>query len=110
MFTYLVMVRVLHFTTRGNTARLIANEIKEGVISFSFLKPINYFKYQFSLFLANRFFEISLRIFLILILFLLFPFYFSFPSFLILLLFFLFLAGALVFNFFFNLLLASFAF
>lgn len=110
IFTYLVMVRVLHFSTRGNTARLIADEIRQGIISFSFLKPINYFKYQFSLFLADRLFEIFLRIFLILLFLFLFPSYFSFPSLPVLLLFFLFLLGALVFNFLFNLLLAGSAF
>lgn len=46
MITYLVMVKFLHFTNRGNVARLIANEIKEGRLSIYLVKPINYHEFR----------------------------------------------------------------
>lgn len=110
IFTYLVMVRILHFATRGNTARLIADEIKEGRLSIYLLKPVGYLKYWFSSFFADRLFELGVRFSLIFIFLFLFPAYFKLPSVEKVFLFVLFLIISLVFNFLFNVFLALFAF
>ncbi len=110
MFTYLVMTKILHFTTRGNTARDIGNEIKDGTISIYLIKPLSYLKTWFSFFLANRLFEVLIRIGLAIVFFFFFPLYLNFPRIDHLLLFVLFLGIALTFNFIFNALHALTAF
>lgn len=110
MFTYLVMTKVLHFTTRGNTARYIADEIKEGKLSLYLIKPIDYLKNWASLFLADRFFEVSVRFSLIIVFFLFLPKYFSFPSVVTFMLFIFSLIMALFLNYLINILTASCSF
>lgn len=110
MITYLVMVKVLHFLTRGNTSRVIATEIKEGKLSIYLLKPISYLKFWFSSFLADRSFEILVRSLLMIVFLLVLPAYFKFPSLIHLFQFLLFLPISLFINFLINLLIAVTAF
>ena len=110
MFTYLIMARVFHFTGRGNTARDIAQEIKEGQLSVYLLKPISYLRYWLSVFCADRLFEMIIRFSLIFVFLIFFPGFFSFPPFSTILVLALFLFLALAFNYLFNLFMASLAF
>lgn len=110
IFTYLLMTRILHFLTRGNTARLIGDEIKEGRLSTYLLKPVSYRKYWFFSFLADRMFELIIRFLLLFLFLILFPAYLKLPSLGIFSLFLIFLFISLIFNFFFNFLLAMLAF
>lgn len=110
MISYLVMVQFLHFINRQNTARQIAEEIKNGDISIFLLKPMSYLKYWFFSFLASRFFEFLVRL---LIIFVFLAVYF--PVFQTLTLerisiFVLFLGISLFFNFLLNCFFASLAF
>jgi ABC-2 type transport system permease protein len=106
MFTYLVMVRVLHFVSRGNTARLISQDIKEGNLSSFLLKPFSYLKYQFISFLANRLFEMTLTFSLIIFFLFFFSDWFSIPSLSYFLGFLIFLVISLILNFLINLAIA----
>ena len=110
MLTYLVMTKFLHFTTRGNLTRLIAREIKEGDLSSYLIKPAGYLKIWFSSFWAERFFEALIRSSILFGFLLLLPRFFQLPSSRMLPLFFISLMIALLFNFLFNVFLASFAF
>lgn len=110
MFTYLIMVRFLHFATRGNTARIIAEEIKEGKLSVYLIKPLSYLKFWLSSFAAERAFELLIRLSIIFIFLILFSAYFSLPPLNRLFLFIFFLLISLIFNFLFNIFLAMFAF
>lgn len=110
MFTYLIMARVFHFAGRGNTARDIAQEIKEGQFSVYLLKPINYLRYWLSVFCADRLFEMIIRFSLIFVFLIFFPGLFSSPPFSTIVVLVLFVFLALVFNFLFNLFTASLAF
>lgn len=110
MLTYLVLAKFFHFATRGNTARLMGDEIKEGELSQYLIKPVSYLKWWFSYTLAERIFEIAVRISIIVSAFCLFPLIFSMPSLNNLLLFLIFIPVALVMNIFINYLIASLAF
>ena len=110
IFTYLLMARVLHFTTRGNTAREIAREIREGDLSNYLLKPVSYIRFWFFSFLGDRLFEILIRFCLIAIFLVLLPSLFQFPPLSQFLWFLLFLIFSLFFNFLINLIMGSFAF
>lgn len=110
MITYLMMVRIIHFATRGNVARLVGDEIRDGVLSAYLVKPIHYLKWCFCFFLANRFFEMLLRFSLVAFFFIFFSSFFQVPSLANFLIFLFFLPIALLTNFFFNLLLACLAF
>lgn len=78
MFTYLVMARVFHFASRGNTARLMADEIKNGQFSVYLLKPMSYLRYWLSLFCADRLFEMIIRFSFIFLFLIFFPISFIF--------------------------------
>lgn len=110
MITYILMTKFLHFTNRGNTGRLIANDIKEGRISIYLLKPVNYLRWWFSVFLADRFFEFLVRFAMLIIFFLILPKIIVFTGLSRFLLFLSFILISLIFNFFINLFLAVFAF
>lgn len=110
MFTYLVMTKILHFTTRGNTARYIAREIKEGSLSAILLKPISYLRYWFCLFLADRAFEVLIRFLLLGLFFLFFLKYLYLPSLSGLAIFWAFLVFSLALNYLINVIISSFAF
>ncbi|HUV71644.1 MAG TPA: ABC-2 family transporter protein [Clostridia bacterium] len=110
MFTYLVMTKVLHFSTRGNTARYIASEIKEGKLSMYLIRPIGYLRYWLSLFLADRFFEIFVRFLLLIIFFLFFSQHLRLPSPGTIFVFILFLTISLALNYLINIFISSFAF
>lgn len=110
IFTYLVMTKFLHFATRGNTSRYIADEIKTGQLSTGLIKPINYIKYWFSLFLADRFFEIVIRAILIVAFILFFPPLFKLPAIGSFFLFTFSIVLALILNFVINVIIATFAF
>lgn len=110
MLTYLVMAKFLHFTTRGNLTRMIAREIKEGDLSSYLIKPAGYLKIWFSSFWAERFFEALIRLSILIGFFLILPRFFQLPPPKILPPFLLTLMIALLFNFLFNVFLASFAF
>lgn len=109
LFTYMVMTRFMHFASRGNIRRKIATEIKDGSFSNYFLKPISYRRYWFAYMLADRLFEIVIQIIILSTVLLLFPQFINLqagnlPLFLI------FIPIALLFNFFYSLLVASIAF
>lgn len=110
MITYLVMVRFLHFANRGNVARMVSREIKEGDLSTYLAKPISYLKLWFSFFWADRLFDAVFRFLLFFGFLFLLPDFFNLPSPDRLLWFILFLPISLLFNFIVNVLLASFAF
>jgi ABC-2 type transport system permease protein len=110
MLTYLVMIRFIHFTNRGNTGRLIADEIKNGDLSKYLLKPVNYLKFWFCSFWADRLFDALTRITVLIGFLVLMPGFFKLTSFKSALLFVLFLPLSLVFNFLLNVFLATFAF
>jgi len=74
------------------------------------LKPVNYLKIWFSSFWANRLFEALTRFLIIFAFLIILPRYFQFPPPSQILAFFLFLIISLLFNFLWNLFLASFAF
>jgi len=110
MITYLVMVRFLHFTTRGNITRLVADEIKEGKLSIYLLKPFNYLGFWFSSFWADRLFECLVRLSVLVLFIVILPQYFRFPPVFQVISFFLFLVISLLLNFLLNVLIASAAF
>ena len=110
MFSYLVMTKILHFSTRGNTSRYIGDEIKEGKLSIFLIKPISYLKYWLSLFLADRLFEILIRFSFLTLFFIFFHKFFEIPSFLVTLFFILSLIIAVILNYLINIIIASFAF
>lgn len=110
MFTYLVMTKILHFSTRGNTSRYIGEEIKEGKLSVYLVKPVGYLKYWFSLFLADRLFEVMVRFFFLLIFFICFQSFFKLPEIEVLFLFAVSLIMALILNYLINIIIAAFTF
>lgn len=110
MMTYVLMTRFLHFASRNNVGRMIAEEIKEGGISSDLLKPFNYLKWWFSYFLADRGFEFILRLLMLVVFFILFPGIAVFTGFGRLFLFFLFILISLFINFLLNIFIASCAF
>jgi len=65
MMTYVLMTKFLHFTNRGNIAREIGQESKDGSFSFYMVKPISYLRWWFSAFLAERAFEFIIRLLMI---------------------------------------------
>ncbi len=110
MMTYVMMTKFLHFVQRGNIGREISNEIREGRVSVYLLKPVNYVKWWFSIFLADRSFEFFIRLGMIIVVFLILPnvvIFFGVGRFV---LFLSFLLLSLVINFLINFLLASLTF
>jgi len=110
MMTYVLFTRFLHFTMRGNTGRQIAAEIKEGKLSAYLLKPINYLKWWFFVFLADRGFEFLIRFFMLVSFLGLMPKLIVFQGFTRLFLFLLTVLIAVLINFLINLLIASLTF
>jgi ABC-2 type transport system permease protein len=110
MITYVLMTRFLHFAQRGNIGRMIADDIKEGRISAYLLKPVDYIRWWFSIFLADRFFEFWVRLGMIIIFFLALPQIIVFPGLGRFLVFLSFLGISLIINFLTNIFLAAFAF
>lgn len=110
MFSYLVMTKILHFSTRGNTSRYIGDEIKEGKLSMYLVKPISYLRYWLASFLADRLFEIVIRFSFLILFFIFFQTFFKFPSVGIMVCFGLSLIVALMLNYLINVIIASFAF
>lgn len=110
MMTYVMMTKFLHFVQRGNIGREISNEIREGRVSVYLLKPVNYVKWWFSIFLADRSFEFFIRLGMIVVVFLILPnvvIFFGIGRFL---LFLSFLIISLIINFLLNFLIASLTF
>jgi len=110
MFTYLAMTKVLHFVTRGNTAKRIADEIKDGKISVFLLKPVGYLRIWLGIFLADRSFEILVRSLLLVVLLIIVPSLFSFPNIGVLMLFFISVIMALSYNYLINTIVAAIGF
>jgi ABC-2 type transport system permease protein len=110
MLTYVLIARFLHFVQRGNIAREMATEIKEGRLSMYLLKPVNYLRWWFSVFLANRFFDFLTRLIIIASFLLLLPQFFQFPGPNQLRLFLAVLIFSLLINYFINLFMALAAF
>lgn len=110
MISYLVMVRFLHFAARGNTSRMMADEIKEGKISLYLIKPVSYLGWWFSCFLAGRLFEAAIRFSIIIFFVLILPQFLSFPSPDRFAVFLLFIPISLLMNYIYNSLIAYLAF
>lgn len=110
MMTYVLMTKFLHFVSRHNIGRMIADEIKEGKISMYLIKPVNYLRWWFSIFLADRSFEFFVRLSMLVIFFLFLPNVVSFLGLSRFIPFLLFLSISMMINFLLNLFIASFAF
>lgn len=110
MMTYMILVRFLHFVKRSNIGRQIAEEIKGGRLSIYLIKPVDYIKWWFSVFLADRFFEAVLRTLMLFVFLFMFPKIFIFPEFSRFFAVLFFLTISLFFNFLFNLFIATCAF
>lgn len=110
MMTYLVMVRFLHFVKRSSVGRRMADEIKEGGLSDYLLRPVSYLRWQLSSFLAERFFELILRVLMLFVFLYFFPRTFNFPGFSRFLTVIVFLTISLFLNFLINVLIAVMAF
>ncbi len=110
MMTYVLMTKFLHFIQRQNVGRLIADEIKEGKMSMYLIKPVNYLRWWFSIFLADRSFEFLIRLTMLLAFFVLLPKVIPFLGMSRLMPLLLFIFISLIINFFLNLFIASFAF
>jgi len=110
MMTYVLLTKFLHFTSRGNIGRQMANEIKEGGLSAYLIKPVSYLRWWFSAFLADRSFEFLVRLGMIIIFFFVLPNVIIFSGVGRFLLFLSFLVVSLIINYMINVLVASFAF
>lgn len=106
MLTYVLITRFLHFVQRGNIAREIAAEIKDGRLSVYLIKPLSYLKWWFSVFLANRFFEFWVRLAFVALFFIVMPKIFLLPNLANFGLFLSVLVFSLLINFSINLLMA----
>lgn len=110
MMTYVLMTKFLHFTSRSNVARDIGDEIKSGYLSSYLLKPVSYLRWWFSSFLADRSFELFLRLIMVLVFVTILPGIFLIPKMENFILFFLYIGLALFINFLVNIFIAGFAF
>lgn len=110
MMTYVLMTKFLHFTTRGNIGRLMSAEIKEGGLSAYLIKPVNYLKWWFSAFLADRSFEFLVRLGMVILFFIFLPKVIIFSGIDHFFLFLCFLMISLSINYLINILVASLTF
>ncbi|PIS14293.1 hypothetical protein COT64_03400 [Candidatus Shapirobacteria bacterium CG09_land_8_20_14_0_10_39_12] len=110
MMTYVILTRFVHFTMRSNTARQMGEEIKEGKLSIYLVKPVNYLKLWFSIFWADRLFEIIVRLGMLLTISVFFSKVVEFYGIGRFFLFLLFLFVSLIINFLINIFLACLTF
>lgn len=110
LMTYYLVSKFVHFAKRGNIGRRIARGIKDGDLSIYLVRPVSYPRWCFASFLADRVFEVILRVMMLLVFIFFFPKIFVLPDFKSLIILVIFLNFSLIVNFLFNFGMAVFAF